>query len=281
MLVHLVFSKTDNVTAPHPIVGAYPSKAVSLHYHFAKLHVCSHVFRGLSSDTTVDPIPETFHEIALMAVQSAKSIVDLTIGDSDLKMAFVGVPHYFHTMIAYACSFLLKTALTYREYINIDVGGTFQMIEKVIKLCKETPCAQYHLIHWIGEGLQIVMSNCVNAASAIGPKQSQSNEQQMETCETLTPASKLSQQNQSQQFVSTTQDFCGPWDAASQATVFTPNNRVTSFPDYHHTPEGNTEIVGHLESALGNWSGDFAMDQWNPSVRHVHMEHFELGLGLL
>lgn len=114
----------------------------------------------MTADPIKDPIPPEFQNIARLAIESAQSIIELVTKDEDLGRAFVGVPHYFHTMIAFACSFLLKTATKYYSHINIDTAIVFDGISGVIELCRSTRCTRYHLVRWIGEGLERLLLTC-------------------------------------------------------------------------------------------------------------------------
>lgn len=119
----------------------------------------SQVFRGLSSGLNIEPVPSDFIDLALVAVESAKSVIDLVTTDKDITDAFAGVPYYFHTMIAYACSFLLKTTRRYSENLSIDDSGVYDMIWRIIELCEHTPCTSFHLVHWIGQGLRKMLAD--------------------------------------------------------------------------------------------------------------------------
>jgi hypothetical protein len=264
----------------HPRIGDYPSKAVTLHFYFAKLLVCSHVFRGLSSDVTVDPIPPIFQDLAHMAVESAKSIIHLVVEDSDLKIAFIGVPHYFHTMIAFACSFLLKTATKYRQHVEIDVRAVFKLIGRVVDLCKNTQCAQHHLIHWIGEGLQVLLSSCVSATPDTEPEWSQSSTQHFDTAEPFLPTPDTTSQNVGQEdTMGTKQSMGSVWDAACQAALAYSTDHFPFGFGYPQTVENSMGMMGYSNNGLGN--EDFAGAQWDTSMSHTNMEHVGLGLGLL
>lgn len=142
------------------MIGFYPIKAVYLHYYFAKLYICSQVFRGLSHDDDNDPLPTEFRDTAQNALDSAKSIIQLTTQDPDLTKAFTGVPHYFHTMISYACAFLLKTFIKHRSHVNADVENIQQEIAKVIELCETSESCSHNLSQSIGRGLRVLLSAC-------------------------------------------------------------------------------------------------------------------------
>lgn len=122
--------------------------------------VCAYVFRGRithTRDPSADPIAPEFRASAQTAVQCALSVIDLTIGDSDLTVALAGLPHYFHSMIAYACAFLIKTVMFHLEDVDMDVESTREKISKVIQLCNSTECGQHHVVRWIGNGLQTLL----------------------------------------------------------------------------------------------------------------------------
>ncbi|VUC22730.1 unnamed protein product [Clonostachys rosea] len=144
----------------HERIGDYPRKSLTIHYLFAKLFLTSHVFRGLSSDPTKDPIPQQFYGMAQNAVRSARSIIDLVTGDETMKAAFVGMPHYYHTFVAYSCSFLLKLHTEYHQHLGLERQDVLCAISRVIELCQRTPCASYHLVRWMGAGLEKLAKNC-------------------------------------------------------------------------------------------------------------------------
>ncbi|KAM5350047.1 hypothetical protein ACJ41O_006552 [Fusarium nematophilum] len=148
---------------PHENIGNFPLKALTLHYHFAKLFVSSHVFRGLSSKTGQNTIPTEYYEIAQIAVRSARSIVDLVSQDLDIRAAFLATPHYYHTMIAYACSFLLKLATKHHSHLKLNQQDIFEVILQVAELCQSLQCTRYHLVHWMGAGLRELITNCQKA----------------------------------------------------------------------------------------------------------------------
>ncbi|KAK1957408.1 hypothetical protein LY78DRAFT_674517 [Colletotrichum sublineola] len=51
----------------HERTGNFLLKALTLHYHFAKLFVSSHVFRGRSSHGGGEPVPPEYSDIAQVA----------------------------------------------------------------------------------------------------------------------------------------------------------------------------------------------------------------------
>lgn len=264
----------------HPHVGDYPRKAVSLHFYFAKLLVCSHVFRGLSSDVAIDPVPAEFLDTAYMAIESAKSIIRLVVGDSDLQIAFVGVPHYFHTMIAYACSFLIKTATKYRKHIEIDVKIVFQMIGDVVALCKSTHCAQYHLVHWIGKGLQIMLSSCINGTPENERMPSPSGSQTVNTVDEALPTLGASVRNSGSNYAMDTETNMGSvWDAARQAAIGSTSDNFPLGGGYNQMAEDTPAVMAYSQSWL--YHTDVLQPQFDSSLDNPNWDHLGLGLGLL
>lgn len=201
----------------HPHIGDFSREAVALHFHFAKLLVSSHVFRGLSSDAAIDPIPTAFKQVAMTAVESAKSIIDLLIRSDDLQIAFVGIPHYYHTMIAFACSFLLKITTKYQNHIGIELITVSDIIGRVVDLCKNTQCTQYHLVHLIGEGLQILLSKCTAFKPTSEPAPRYWNEQQL-TVSMETP-DRLSRRSAQSHVPEMTLGLGSIWDNAREAAI--------------------------------------------------------------
>ncbi|RDW58887.1 hypothetical protein BP6252_13363 [Coleophoma cylindrospora] len=141
-------------------IGEFPSKGVLLHYHFGKLHLYAHVFRGLKNENGIDAIPAHFKDAASTAVTAAVNILELLLQDADLRKSLVGVPHYFHTMIAFAGVVLLKVSAKYHEQLSIDLEAIFTLTSSVISLFRSTACSRYHLVHWMATGLEKMLQNC-------------------------------------------------------------------------------------------------------------------------
>ena len=91
----------------HESIGEFPTKGVILHHHLAKLHLHSHVFRGLKGA----PVPSYFQDSAVAAVAAATAIIETVLTDNDIRDGLVGIPHYIHSMIAFACVFV-RTPVT-------------------------------------------------------------------------------------------------------------------------------------------------------------------------
>lgn len=145
---------------------------MNLHFHFAKLHLFHHVFRGLKPASTagsVLPIPGYFQSAALGAVSAALSILDLLLNDSDLRNGLIGVPHYFHTMITFAGHFLLEASTKYGEQLATNQSYVFNLIQNVINLFHNTPCIEQHPIHRMATGLDRKLQDCQSTKSEITP----------------------------------------------------------------------------------------------------------------
>ncbi|PGH18207.1 hypothetical protein AJ79_00545 [Helicocarpus griseus UAMH5409] len=156
-------------------LGNFPSEAVKLHGHFARFFVCSLAFRGLSvtsSSTSsapnqpLSPPPPTttllpsLQSIAASAIATALTILHQLIDSDDLRACLVGVPHYFHTMFAFAAVFLLKVATRYRAHVDVDPALVFSTSRQVLDVFSHCPCARQHLVHRIAGGLKEMIERC-------------------------------------------------------------------------------------------------------------------------
>ncbi|KAB5518926.1 hypothetical protein GE09DRAFT_977922, partial [Coniochaeta sp. 2T2.1] len=109
-------------------VGNHPQKRVGLYYYFAKLYLCSHVFRGTARDQhLLLPDPEVqqrqkLHEMVEIpesAVSSATRILRAINTDIEWRSYLKELPLYIRMMIAFATVFLLR--------ISTDCGGGIQV----------------------------------------------------------------------------------------------------------------------------------------------------------
>ncbi|KAF2820253.1 hypothetical protein CC86DRAFT_387296 [Ophiobolus disseminans] len=137
----------------HESIGEFPTKGVILHHHLSKLHLHSHVFRGLKGA----PVPHYFQSSAVAAVTAATSIIEIILTDDDIREGLVGIPHYIHSMIAFACVFLLKIAGQYSgQYIEDAV--VFDLATKAVQQFRSTPVGKWHLVHLMAEGLEKMLA---------------------------------------------------------------------------------------------------------------------------
>ncbi|KAF9729121.1 hypothetical protein PMIN06_000027 [Paraphaeosphaeria minitans] len=152
---------TTELLKLHQHIGEFPTKGVILHHHLAKLHLHSHVFRGLKGAS----VPPHFQDSAAAAVSSATSTVEMLISDYDIREGLVGIPHYLHSMIAFACVFLLKVASQHSgQYI--DDAVVYDLTTKAAQQFRATSVGKWHLVHMMAEGLEkLVASRTTNSTT--------------------------------------------------------------------------------------------------------------------
>jgi hypothetical protein len=77
--------------------------------------------------------------------------------DDDIREGLVGIPHYIHSMIAFACVFLLKIAAQYSgQYIGDTV--VFDLTTRSVQQFRSTPVGKWHLVHLMAEGLEKMLA---------------------------------------------------------------------------------------------------------------------------
>lgn len=150
----------------NPHVGDYPRKGVGLHYHFAKLYLCAHAFRGapVSSHSAYQLTPE-LEEVAQAALQSAKAILRTIIMDEEMQSHLNGLPLYFDTMIAFAVVFLLKVATKFAATVRSDSNAILLIVgdmAHVLKKCTAHMHSQ-HLLVCIADGIAALLQKCKEA----------------------------------------------------------------------------------------------------------------------
>lgn len=133
----------------HQFIGGFPTKGVIIHHHLAKLHLHSHVFRGLRGA----PVPPHFQESAVAAVSAATDTIEMVLTDYDIQEGLVGIPHYIHSMVAFACAFLLNIASQYSGQYITDTA-VFDLTTKAVQQFRSTPVGKWHLVHLMAEGLE-------------------------------------------------------------------------------------------------------------------------------
>ena len=138
----------------HPHIGEFPTKGVILHHHLAKLHLHSYVFRGLKGAS----VPSYFEDSAAAAVSAATSTVEMLLSDHDIRASLVGIPHYLHSMIAFACVFLLKVTAQHNG-TNIDGKVVYDLTAKAVEQFRATPVGKWHLVHMMAEGLEKLIAS--------------------------------------------------------------------------------------------------------------------------
>ena len=158
-------------------VGNYPRKGVGLHFHFAKLFLCSHVFRRA-------PAVEGEHlqlgldleEFATNAVHSATSILQVIATDAEIQSYLHGLPAYFDTMIAFTFVFLLKIRIKNPANLKIDTAGISETLNSLAAVLGNVTTAMHprHLLTSIASSLQKLLDRSEHGNSqAAAPTQAQ------------------------------------------------------------------------------------------------------------
>lgn len=144
-------------------VGNYPQKGVGFHFHFAKLYLCSHAFRGIpvSEDASNCMSPE-LEDIANTGVLSAMSILRVIVSDHEFRSFLNGLPLYFDTMLAFAVIFLLKVATKFASVIRIDTVKIISLVTDTVSALSDITqqMHKHHLLVTISEGLARLLSGC-------------------------------------------------------------------------------------------------------------------------
>ncbi|KFZ01868.1 hypothetical protein V501_09750 [Pseudogymnoascus sp. VKM F-4519 (FW-2642)] len=147
-------------------VGNYPRKGVGLHYHFLKLYLCSHAFRGVrKAPNTLQALSPELREIAEMAVASATYILRTVNADVEWQGYLNGLPLYFDTMIAFAAVFLIKTATEYSGTVKVDTAELLALVEKNMLVLQEVGrgMSENHLVARIGEAIKLLIERLKTA----------------------------------------------------------------------------------------------------------------------
>jgi hypothetical protein len=98
-------------------------------------------------------VPSHFLENAVAAVSAAVSIVESLLIDPDLREGLVGIPHYLHTMTAFACVFLLKVAAQYPGQF-IEDAVMLDLTSRLVQQFRSTAVGKFHLVHLMADGLE-------------------------------------------------------------------------------------------------------------------------------
>ena len=144
-------------------VGNYPQKGVGFHFHFAKLYLCSHAFRGIPAvDNATHCFSPELEEIANTGVLSAMSILRVIVSDAEFRSFMNGLPLYFDTMLAFAVVFLLKVATKYATVIRIDTVKILSLVTQTVSALRGITQTMHrqHLLVVIAEGLERLLVRC-------------------------------------------------------------------------------------------------------------------------
>ncbi|KAJ6787438.1 hypothetical protein PWT90_03278 [Aphanocladium album] len=161
--------------APSPHIGNYPRKGVVLQYHFSKLYLCSHAFRGSSTRATrmQTQSPEVMielDEIANGAVRAAMSILRSVNADEELQSFFDGLPIYFGTMLAFSIVFLLKVSSKYSSFIQVNSSEIMPLIADTVTALEKVTSKMHsrHLLVSMTKGMRGLVQKMRNQ-EAPGP----------------------------------------------------------------------------------------------------------------
>jgi len=143
------YNRFSKLFMPNPHIGNFPMRGLQMHYQFGKLYLGHHVFKGLKGE----PIPPYFLSLANTTRDAAVEIFDMIIRDPELQQSLVGMPHYFHIMIAFAGHFLLEVCSKYHSQLSIDLDHNFDLISRVLNLFQNLPCIPQHPISRMTAGL--------------------------------------------------------------------------------------------------------------------------------
>ncbi|OJJ68898.1 hypothetical protein ASPBRDRAFT_132502 [Aspergillus brasiliensis CBS 101740] len=143
------------VTNAH--IGDFPRRGLELHYQFGKLYLGHQVFKGLRGN----PIPVHFLSAAHMAHEATVTIFEMILNDPKMSENLVGMPHYFHVMIAFAGHLLLEICHNHHVQLNIDLSGELHLISAVLGVFRKIDCITYHPLRRMAPGLNRKLSETV------------------------------------------------------------------------------------------------------------------------
>lgn len=150
-------ANTEPVSARNAYVGWFPRDGAILNLHFARLHLCSYIFRGMSIET-FEAASVQVKEYAEMAVSSAREVLHLVLDRDDLRNGLVGMPIYFHGMINFAAVFLLKTArTTFLSLTSLNTSDALHLVQRCINELQSRRAARQHLVYRLSSGLENMM----------------------------------------------------------------------------------------------------------------------------
>ncbi|KAH8428974.1 uncharacterized protein LDX57_006646 [Aspergillus melleus] len=157
-------------------VGAYPYKAVYLHYHFSRLQLNSVALRTYHSSCSSRSMSQERKKRANLAIESAIKTLLVVLDEPDIQTALVGVPLYLHSMITFAAVFLLKIAAKgcssnipgsqgqqnsiASAGLLINVAYVRALVGRVVELmvsCSRR-ASERHLSHHIARGLRKMLT---------------------------------------------------------------------------------------------------------------------------
>ncbi|CAN9200204.1 unnamed protein product [Alternaria alternata] len=135
-------------------VGWFPRDGAILNYHFARLHLCSYVFRGLSLGSLPSASVEV-QEFGRTAVTSAAAVLSLAVERGDLRSALVGMPIYYHAMINFAAVFLIKAAkIGFPDSTAVNAPTVLSQVNDCVRELRAQKASSQHLVYHLANGLE-------------------------------------------------------------------------------------------------------------------------------
>lgn len=156
------FTRFLSMFKPDPFLSDFPRRGLQLHYQFGKLYLGHQVFKGLKGEA----IPGPFMAAASMAHDAAISIFEMILYEETLQANLVGMPHYFHIMLAFAGHFLLEVTKGYAGQLGIVPEDNFTLIRKVLTMFQGTRCVAMHPICRMTPGLDRKLCDCAASLSS-------------------------------------------------------------------------------------------------------------------
>lgn len=141
-------------------IGDYARKGVRMHYHFAKLYLCSHAFRGAyNPSSTSYNIPADSEDFANHAVHSAISILRHIVDDVEFQSFLNGLPAYYPMMMAFAVVFLVKVLAKDSPTVRIDRTGTYVLLGRLATTLEQITAqmSKHHLLVSVASSLRSVV----------------------------------------------------------------------------------------------------------------------------
>ncbi|KAJ5965927.1 hypothetical protein N7481_012641 [Penicillium waksmanii] len=174
-------------------VGAYPYKAVYMHYNFSRLQLYSVALRTYHSSTSSRTMSPERRKRANIAIESAIATLQVVLDERDIQRALVGVPLYLHSMITFAAVFLLKIAAKACSSganqqnnsiasagLLVDIGYVRILVGRIVEMmvsCSQR-ASERHLSHHIARGLRKMLTGLEEWEKRNGTQPSMGSNQQ-------------------------------------------------------------------------------------------------------
>lgn len=138
-------------------VGNYPTKGVTMHYHFARLYLFSMAFRGIGKPGFRSPnVALEIDELANQALLSATAILGTVRDDEEMQDHLNGLPTYFDVMIAFAVVFVLKVSTKYATSLRVDTTEIRGLVADLVMVLRRITSNMHprHLLVSVARGAE-------------------------------------------------------------------------------------------------------------------------------